>query len=454
MSIETRSQIPSEPGTLMIEQRNTRRATTRWAVGSCMAVITALAAACDFEVTNPGPVDDGFLDDPAAHQALVNGMERNFASGLGFVGMLGASVTREIHPAGSQGSFGIIVPFQIGLIPDDTWEEYWNHPQRARWVAEDGLRRFGEVMDPAEFSSSALVARAHLWAGYSNRLLGENMCQAVIDGGPAESHTVFLDRAVEHFDRAIQIAEAAGASDVALAARAGRASARAYAGDWAGAVQDAEGVPDDFVFSAPYGTQGEDEYNRIYWSSANQPYRAHTVWNTLHEDYYLETGDPRVRWGEDPEVPVGDAPVLDLGQVPWYVQLKYTNRDSPIPLSKGWEMRLIEAEAFLRSGDWEAALGRINAVRAAQTSDVTGEPLAVRTADSAQEVWTHLIRERAIVLWLEGRRIGDLRRWEEEGVPGALHVLEEGEPANLVADRALCFPIPRSERETNPNINV
>jgi starch-binding outer membrane protein, SusD/RagB family len=410
--------------------------------------------ACDFEVTNPGPVDDPFLDDPAAHGALVNGMERNFASGLGYVGMLGASVTREVHPAGSQGAFGIIVPFQIGLIPDDTWEQYWNHPQRARWVAEDGLRRFGEVMDPAEFESSTLVARSYLWAGYSNRLLGENMCQAVIDGGPAEPYAAFLQRAADHFTRAMVVASAAGSSEIEMAARAGRASVRAYLNDWAGAVQDAQGVPDDFVFSIAYGSQGEDEYNRIYWSSANQPYRAHTVWNTVHEDYYLATGDPRVAWTDDPEVPFGDAAVLDLGRVPWLLQLKYETGDAPIPLSKGSEMRLIEAEAALRAGAWEDALATINAVRAAQTSDLTGDPLPGWEAGSAEEVWTHLRRERAIVLWLEGRRLGDIRRWQEDGAPGELHPLEEGEAANLVQDRASCFPIPRSERETNPNIGV
>lgn len=422
------------------------------AVG-CMSMV--LLAGCDTDVTNPGPVADEFLDDPAAHAAVVVGMERAFAVGLGHVGMIGASVSREVHPAGSQGSFGIILPFQQGTIPDDAWNDYWDTPQRARWVAEDGIRRFSEALEGGAFESSDVVARSYLWAGYANRLLGENMCHAVIDGGPAEPYSAFLERAEGHFTRAIEVGQAAGNSDVVTAATAGRAAVRAYLGDWNAAVQDAGQVPDGFTFEIAYGAAGEDEYNRIYWSSANQPFRAHTVWNTVHEQYYLETGDPRVAWGEDPDQPVGDAAVLDLGRVPWFFEDKYQSRDAPIPLSKGSEMRLIEAEATLRQGDWQGALGQINAVREAVQSDFTGESLSPVVAENEEEVWTYLKRERGIVLWLEGRRLGDFRRWDEEGAPGELGLLESATPeANLRPDRDLCFPIARSEKETNPNIDI
>ena len=63
---------------------------------------------------------------------------------------------------------------------------------------------------------------------------------------------------------------------------------------------------------------------------------------------------------------------------------------------------------------------------------------------SLEEAWTHLRWERAVELWLEGRRLGDLRRWEITNAPGGLHPLED--PTNpatyLDPNRSLCIPIP------------
>jgi hypothetical protein len=69
--------------------------------------------------------------------------------------------------------------------------------------------------------------------------------------------------------------------------------------------------------------------------------------------------------------------------------------------------------------------------------------LAPWTATNATEAWTALKRERGIELWLEGRRLGDFRRWAALNRPG--------DQENMTG-RNLCFPIPLSELETNPNL--
>jgi hypothetical protein len=215
-------------------------------------------------------------------------------------------------------------------------------------------------------------------------------------------------------------------------------------------VADANGVPTDFVFQAQYHFTEQSHYNRIYFAGANQPYRAHTVWNTFYEDYFTETADPRTPWSTLEGFPEGDASIGFLNaKVPFYVQLKYDAPDDDINLSSGREMRLIEIEAQLRSGAWPQALDGLNARRAELG-------LAPWTAANETEAWTVFKRERGIELWLEGRRMSDLRRWQETSTPGDLHPLEQpGNPASyLRADRSLCYAIPKTERESNPNIPV
>jgi hypothetical protein len=55
-------------------------------------VLTVLALAlAGCEVTNPGPVQDEFLDLPDAHQALVNGAGSRLVQAISYMGMQGAS---------------------------------------------------------------------------------------------------------------------------------------------------------------------------------------------------------------------------------------------------------------------------------------------------------------------------------------------------------------------------
>ena len=400
-------------------------------------------SACDFDVTNPGPVQDESVDNPSAFPAVVNGIVRAMNEALNYIALHGAVAARELFPTGQTGQFGVEPSNAIGFLEEDEQDTPWANAQQARWLAEAGIQRFREVLDPEEFATNPIVAEAFLWSGFANRLLGENMCQAVFDGGAPQPATEYLTRAEEDFTRAIEIADAAGEPVTAMAATAGRASVRVDLGNWAGAVVDASQVPTDFVFQIDYYDMGNEfQYNRIAWASMNQPHKSHTVWGTVYEEYYRETGDPRTPYLVTDDVGTG---ALDCcGPVPWFPQQKY-ERASAINIVTGREMRLVEAEALLRDGDWPAAMAIIDGLRAA----VGVEPWEVASLEGA---WTALKRERGIELWLEGRRLGDLRRWEETGTPGALDPRElPGEASHLEA-QDLCFPIGRAERETNPNI--
>ena len=409
----------------------------------------AVLGGCDFKVTNPGPVPSEFLDTRATAAGIVNGAGRDLSDALNWIAYTGGAISREIFPAGSTGSFGISAQQQVGKLLDDDTNNYWQLGQRSRFEAEDGANHLKTSLG-ANFAKDTLAAKILIWAGYANRLLGENMCDAVINGGAKQPYTVYLTRADSEFTDALAIATAANVSKFINVAHAARAAVRLDLGKVPEALADANTITDNFVYAMPYFTIDQDQYNRIFWATANQPYRAHTVWNTVYDQYYTDTKDPRVPWATDPNQSVGDAAVLSLGRVTWHKEMKFAKQDAAINLSTGWEMRLIEAEAALGANDLTSAMTLINKHRVALG-------LQPWTASTIADGWTALRRERGIELWLEGRRLNDLRRWKASNAPGTISPLEQpgtgtnGAPSYLT-QQDLCFPIPTSEKQNNPNL--
>ena len=411
---------------------------------ACASIMTLVLGACDFDVTNPGPVADEVLNDPGSHTAVIGGLKRAFSDAWNQVALETSAATREIM---ASGNLNISVDQGEGRLEPEESNGMWGSTMNARWVSDDAIRRFAEVG-----ASADAVAEAHLWSGFAHRLAGENFCQAVLDGGPAQPSTVFLDRAIDHFTQATSSSN----ETARLAALAGRATVHMTLGDWSSAASDAAQIPDDFAFRVDYSTEEPDQYNSIAFYSANEPYRVHSVWNTPYEQYYLDTGDPRTPWDEDPAYPFGEVQRPGIGNVPWKFQLKYDELGDDVDLVSGWEMRLIEAEAILTEtpAAWADALALINEVRTRNVSQTSGLPLEPWTAANADEAWTHLRRERGIELWLEARRLNDLRRWTESGAPGEVHPLEDAANPETYLDpgRDLCVPIAQDELETNVNL--
>lgn len=398
-----------------------------------LTVVAALAVAgirCQDGVVDIGTIDEDQLDTRETLDQVVNGMGRTFSQALGPVAAIGVFVAREMTWGGNQGSeAGATTSQKNGILLPAENDPQWIAAQKARWTAEDGVRRLRQILGDEEFAASSLAAEALLYVGFANRLLGENMCQGVIDGGAPVPRAVHFERSEAAFTEALQIADRIGDAEMAAAARAGRASVRVGLGDWPGARSDAEGVPEGFDFGARYHTAEQLQRNPIHRGN-DVAIRAHTAWGSFYETYFEETGDPRVPWTREAESPttiVGD---------PWYPQAKYATSDAPIDLVSWEEMRLIVAEARLRDGDVDGALAEIDGLRARVGLD----PWPV---DGLEEAWTALKRERGIELWLEGRRLGDLHRWLQAGTPGQ---------AEDMTGRDTCFPIGATERGTNPNV--
>ena len=440
---------------------------------SAALVVTVFAAsAC--EVINPGPIQDEFLVEEASREGLVNGSQRRLSEGIGWIGYTGALVSRQIMPGGQTGSYGHNVLAQGGFIQPGSYGGYFNDAQQARFIAETAINLFQDQEVEAD-----VVAQANVWAGFSNRLLGENWCEAVIDGSELLPGSDYLRRAEEQFSTALSLNPS---ETLRMAASAGRASVRAFLGDWGGAAADAGGVPDGFEYSVASDANVASTRNTPQWANARTPYLAFTMWNTYYgpqpdmmaggtpireSGYYQETGDPRMEWFEDPSFPWSNASLLGYGQTPWFNQTKYDDPSDSYNVASGREMRLIEAEAQLANGNWQAAMTIINNLRASYTTNETmlhpgGMPLEAWEANSLEEAWMRLKRERAIELFLEARTLGDQRRWLENNTPGDLELPDFERISEIFSDEPrgtrindqprLCFDVPDSERQRNPNV--
>lgn len=423
------------------------------------ALSLTLLAGCDFDVENPGPVQDQYLDLASAHQAVVNGAGRALANATasgtgGSIGYDASAISRELHPGGQTGSFGISPQLSVGIITPDETDGRTAKASAARWIAERGAARIREALGATDFAKSPIAAQALLYVGFSNRLLGENMCETTIDGGPRQSAKVHFTRAEEAFTEAIAIASAANNTNFRNAAYGGRASVRTWLGNWAGAVTDAAAVPKTFKYQNSYNNLDREQLNSYHFAMDGSTFRNATVWYTWYADYFDQSQDPRVRYATFPQWRFTQGTVGDLGdgrgvvgQVLFYQSQKYPSQASPIDLTDGREAMMIRAEARLRANDVPGAMALVNELR-------TDAGVALRnTAVTSDSAWTYLKLETLIEVYLEARSLGYRRRWDGAGTDPAT---PGGLPARLRMDdrrgKDTCFPIGRTELNTNPNL--
>jgi hypothetical protein len=192
-------------------------------------------------------------------------------------------------------------------------------------------------------------------------------------------------------------------------------------GQYANAAALVTGVPTTFNYFIEHSGSTGRQNNPFFSLQGNGR------WSLSHREGGNATGlpfrgadpddnagqDPRIPWVEDPAG--GFDPAFRL-----FVQKKYPDIGSDVPLASGIEARLIEAEAALASGgNWLAILNAlrdsVGILMSAQIDDYsTWVPAPVLTplADpgTAAARVDLLFSERAFWLWGTGQRLADLRR--------------------------------------------
>ena len=312
------------------------------------------------------------------------------------------------------------------------------------------------------------IAEMYVVIAYVENMLAESACSGVplseargtevLYGGPMTTAQV-LETALAHADSALAELSGTGANvdrvrHSAMTLR-GRILLNLDRPADAGAAVAA--VPTAFAWNNEHSTT---TFANGVWSLNNSAAR----WVLSNGEgagtiAFATAGDPRVpacrgtggvRTGAEslPDCPTGHARMAfdaSARVIPFFVQLVWPTRESPVAIVSGIEARLIEAEAALRANDATRFLAIHNALRAS----VAGlAPLADPGGQDAR-VTLHF-RERAFWLFGRGYRLGDMRRLVRQYDRPVEAVFPTGswfKGGDFGGDTSL--PIPQAE-ENNP----
>lgn len=418
-----------------------RRGPRRWAVPTVALTLTLAAAACDtdnlLKVEAPSQMPAEDLENPANAALLVNGAVADFECAYGAFVLVQGIMSDELVDSQLGAAAWFYDRRDAGQNPGSAYgvngctssqtPGVYRPLSTSRWAADNALNYLTEWTDAEVANRQELIAKAAFYAGMSYNLMGMAMCSAAIDGGPEVSANDLLQAAEGRFTTAMQAASASGLNDIATAAQAARARTRLYLGNSAGAESDAQSIPLGFVFNATASQDNSRRYNRVFHS------------NILSNNYSVEESSRNLTTGGviDPRTASSNAGTNANDGTTLWVQEKYPDYGTPIPVVTGGEALLILAE--IRGG--QEAVNAINTLR-------DRHDLPHFESTDAQEIRQALIEERRRELWLQGHRQYDIARFDVPLVPAAGTPYPKGGSYGSTT----CLPLPDIERFNNPNI--
>jgi hypothetical protein len=429
--------------------------------------VAGLAGCADWlKVTNPGALEPPQLEDTAYIGILMNGVIGDFQPAFGWTALFSGGFTDELR--NHQGFFE-----NVEIDRRDVNENngtyllaVYNGLHRARFLADSGVTRIKNLLGPAA-SSDLRLARVLAYGGYSYVLLGEQLCETPLNRSTPVSSDALLDSAIARFDQAIAVAAAAratstvaavlaGADSITNYARVGAARASLNLGDNALAAQYASAVTPAYVSPTVRGFEF-----RAYYVDGAPPVRRRTAnpyWEFANnERWFSVSGTPfDSLYRRDPRVPAELRTTLDgtTRRTPNSPQAFSTynatlrNLDSSfsgarfsatstIRVASALEARYIIAEA---EGVNPANLGFINERRA------IGGDTALAATITAAEYFAALRDQRRRDFFIDGHRLGDLRRYKR------FYGIDEWPSGPYFGSTTVsygtqeCWPIPVTER--------
>jgi hypothetical protein len=436
-----------------IMQDNTRRRTRRSTIVhlAIAALCTTLAVVGCKDITSLKQQDPGQLSGetvfvPANAQLIVNGVVADFecaytryvvGSGL-FTDELYTAITRiedfqydrrDVPTNGGYGTNdcvgvqipGIYTPLSVSRASADT--------------AAAALEGWTDEQVP---NRQQLIATSYAYGGYSITLLGESMCSAAINLGPELTPAQLFAEAITRFDKAIAAATAASDNTMLQFAQLGRARAKLDAGDLTGAAADAQLISDGFLVATSSDVTNDRRQNAIWNSTISSFF---TTVDTTFQNSYAADGDPRI-------ANTSTGHVGTTGDTVYFAN-KDAAADAPVAIAKWSEAQLIIAENDVANSNVPGAILIINELRRRAYGDpISSTAHAYTGATTPTAVNAEILEQRRREFFLEGHRLGDLRRLNLPFLPAP------GAPygAGGTYGNQTCFPLPDVERINNPNI--
>lgn len=416
-------------------------------------VATLSVTGCKLDITNPnGPTDAQVLNTRDGLITLSVGMRQFYStSGLESLILTPGTTSREVKGITT---FTNILELESGGTGLPTFNgnvlNLWLRLLRVMGMAEDLIANAPTVLAGDAALRSGIVAHANLFKAIALGGLATAFEQMPLQTNK-NGQVTFVDRkaalteAIRLLDEAVTLitttppsaaftGQVAGTDfDLINTIQAYRARYNLVAGNYSVALTAANAVNLSARSQFVYNTQSPNPVYQQAQIAANYAPRA----NFGLPATFVEAGDGRLAFYlTTPDKTVNGEALKTLKGF-------FDAIDRPIPVYLPDEVRLIRAEALVRSnGDLTAAVADINAVRTQKTGDPFGvyPGLAAYSGPTtADALLTEIYRQRGAELFLSGQRLEDSRRF---GRPAP--------PANLTERNRNFYPYPDQERLTNP----
>ena len=416
-----------------------------------------LLSACDLdtllEAKDPFTVTPDVARDTANLETLYAGARAQFALGYGGwqnreggIVMVAGLMSDELYSSDNFNTRRAVdtrtIDYEISNASSDHAFQYL---QRARAEALNAI----DLYAASPRAGNPRHAELFTIAGYSVLILVENFCTGIplsrisesgVEFGVPLSSAELYDVAISYFDQAL--AQPNGGAVQQNLARIGKARALLDTEQFTAAAQLVAQVPTSFAFQIEYAGGSFYTPNPIF--NMNNEEKRISV--SLQEG----TGNRGLPYGTvaatDPRIRISAQSVAsNSGDVPAWLQLKYSTQGADIPLATGVEARLIEAEALLDKGSSAAYLATLNTLRATIGLGSLSDP-----GTPAGRV-DQFFAERAYWLWLTGHRLSDLRRLIRQYGRTQAEVFPTGTtPYDIPYGTDVTLPVP-FEEINNPN---
>jgi hypothetical protein len=414
----------------MIWNRLDRKARTGLAL--VLGGLTVIACSDFLSIEDPSRFTDEALDTPLALNAVANGVEADLLQQVDDFGWTFGHMSDELIHTGTWNPDADVDKGRSPSVLGGSGGFQSNLLAR-RTAAQNAQLRFVKVLGDSA-NRTVLMARVVAIEAWANLYMGMFNCESPKEpNGAIVPALEMLKLSIPLFTKAADIAKIANSQTHERWAIAGRARAKLFSGDLDGALADAALIPDNFVYSAKFSATNAGNtlvsfaYRaRLKAAGLDVHHRAKvdTIAGFVR-DPYTGQNDRRLNITHQPNERGAD------GVTQYYNQEKFKNLEDDIVQVSGWEMRLIEAEAYMRKSNLPQAMIQINKVRANAGLDAV-------TATTAAKVQEHLLWERFAQMFLEGMRMYDLHRFNLVGT-----VLGAGRPTQ--------YPLDGSEITLNPN---